>query len=156
MAAQSAAACPFVVCPVGPVVSPFVLNSSTDLVSPIVLEDDHSANLWMDQPHDSLDVEKMHHIFNFRNTPVAEVMDDLAGTTSNGMISWGYFSRYMYHLANLQPYGKQTEVAKYLARTIFNLFVQERQEQVDSRALASGLSVSFSDSLIPEVHTNAE
>lgn len=73
---------------------------------------------------------------------MAKVVEGLAEVASGGRVSWLPFLRFMCGLADIQPLRRDSCPAVAMARKTFNVFDQEKQQEVDLRVLASGLSVS--------------
>lgn len=93
-------------------------------------------------PDTTLDVEEIHRVFRLRDVHVADVVEGLTEVASGGRVSWLPFLRFMCGLADIQPLRRDSCPAVAMARKIFNVFDEEKKQEVDVRVLASGLSVS--------------
>lgn len=128
-----------------------MLRGSKDLVSPISLDREHFVSLQQDEIHSFLDVEEVQHTFNLKETPVAEVIDGLTAATSNGVVFWDSFFAFFSGLADLQPHNREANTVMRVAKSMFNIFDEERREEVNLCKLASGLSVSLESILMQGV-----
>lgn len=88
-----------------------------------------------------MDVEEVHRIFKLGDIHVAGFVDGLSATTDNGRVSSDAFLRYMCDLADVRSLRVGTREAVSVAWRIFNLFDEKKQQEVELRVLASGLSV---------------
>lgn len=89
----------------------------------------------------ALDVEEVHRIFKLGDIPVAGFVDGLSATADNGRVSWVAFLRYMCDRADARSLRAGGREAVPVAGQMFDLFDEERQQEVELRVLASGLSV---------------
>lgn len=88
-----------------------------------------------------MDVEEVHRIFKLGDIHVAGFVDGLSATADNGRVSWVAFLRYMCDLADARLLRAGRREAVSVAGKMFNLFDEEKQQEVELRVLASGLSV---------------
>lgn len=86
-------------------------------------------------------MEEVHRIFKLGDMHVAGFVDGLSATADNGRVSSDAFLRYMCGLAGVRTMRVGTHEAVSVAGKIFNLFDEEKQQEVELRVLASGLSV---------------
>lgn len=119
-----------------------MLSSSIALASPLACAEESQTPLRKDRPPPAFDVEGLHRIFKLRDRHVTEVVHGLSAAAKNERISWMPFLWFMCGLADVRPLKVDSRAAATIARTIFDVFAEEKQQEVDLRALASGLSVS--------------
>lgn len=117
-------------------------RSSVGLVSPTRPAEESTTLSREDTPDTTLDIEDIHRVFRLRDVHVSEVVEGLTAVASGERVSWLPFLRFMCTLADIQPLRRDSCPAVAMARRIFNVFDEEKQQEVDLRVLASGLSVS--------------
>lgn len=117
-------------------------RSSVEVASPPRPAEESTTLSREETPDTMLDVEEIHRVFRLRDVHVAEVVEGLTEVASGGRVSWLPFLRFMCGLADIQPLRRDSCPAVAMARKFFNVFDEEKQQEVDLCALASGLSVS--------------
>lgn len=113
------------------------------MLSPLVLvREGPGSQTSSDEPAPAaLDVEEVHRIFKLRDMDAAGFIRGLNGVALNGRVSWISFLRYMCALTNARPLTEESRAAVVMAKKLFAIFDEEKQREVDLRALASGLAV---------------
>ncbi len=114
------------------------------MLSPLVLvRESPGSHLSSDEPPAAaLDVEEVHRIFKLRDIDTAGFIRGLNGVACDGRVTWISFLRYMSALANARPLTEESRAAVMMAKKLFAVFDEEKQREVDLRALACGLAVS--------------
>ncbi|CAM9219015.1 unnamed protein product [Laminaria digitata] len=116
-------------------------SSYAGLASPVMAAAESALQLEGDGSPIALDVEEVHRIFKLGDIPVAGIVDGLSATADNGRVSWVAFLRYMCDRADARSLRAGGREAVPVAGQMFNLFDEERQQEVELRVLASGLSM---------------
>lgn len=116
-------------------------HSSAGLASPVIPAGESTLHVEGDGSPISLDVEEVHRIFKLGDMDVAGFVDGLSAAADNGRVSWVAFLRYMCDLADVRLLRAGRREAVSVAGKMFNLFDEEKQQEVELRVLASGLSV---------------
>lgn len=118
-------------------------SSSIEMLSPLVhIREGPGSQASSDEPPPAaLDVEEVHRIFKLRDIEAAGFIRGLNGVACDGRVTWISFLRYMSALANVRPLTEESRAAVMMAKKLFAVFDEEKQREVDLRALASGLAV---------------
>lgn len=124
-------------------ISTFVVRASSCIevpAPPVRVEDSPIASSGGALPT-ALDVAEVHRIFKLRSINAAGFIHGLSTAACHGRVSWISFLRYMYGFANAKPLTEESCSAVTMARKIFDVYDEDKQRDVDLRALASGLAV---------------
>lgn len=118
-------------------------GSSIEVPSPLVPVEESPSPIASsgDTVPTVLDVGEVHRIFKLRDINAARFIHGLSAAACHGRVSWISFLRYMYGFANVRPLTEESCAAVTMARKLFDMYDEEKQREVDLRALASGLAV---------------